>query len=68
MIFISYWDLVALSSLVVLLGVVLWLNGFKRVPSLYWSTTRMVAQLLFMGIWLTYVFTSENLWPWRWSV
>ncbi|UQB42241.1 iron export ABC transporter permease subunit FetB [Thiomicrospira microaerophila] len=62
MIFISYWDLLALSSLVVLLGVVLWLNGFKRVPSLYWSTTRMVAQLLFMGIWLTYVFTSENLW------
>lgn len=33
MILISYWDLLAMSSLVVLLGAVLWLNGFARVPS-----------------------------------
>lgn len=60
MILISYWDLVALSSLVFLLGIVLWLNGFTRVKSLWWSNLRMVAQLLFMGVWLSYVFNAEN--------
>lgn len=60
MILLSYWDLVALSSLVFLLGVVLWINGFNRVPQLWWSNVRMVAQLLFMGVWLSYVFYAEN--------
>lgn len=60
MILISYWDLAALSSLVFLLGIVLWLNGFTRVKSLWWSNLRMVAQLLFMGVWLSYVFNAEN--------
>lgn len=60
MILISYFDLMALSSLVLLLGLALWLNGFARVPSLFWSTIRMGAQLLFMGVWLTYVFYADN--------
>lgn len=60
MILISYWDLAGLSVLVFLLGVFLWLNGFGRVGQLWWSTVRMVVQLLFMGVWLTYVFTADN--------
>lgn len=60
MILISYWDLATLSFLVFLLGIILWLNGFSQVKQLWWSMTRMVAQLLFMGVWLSWVFYSEN--------
>jgi len=60
MILISYWDLATLSFLVFLLGVILWLNGFSQVKQLWWATLRMVVQLLFMGVWLSWVFYSEN--------
>lgn len=60
MILITYWDLAALSSLVFLLGVLLWLNGFSEVKQLWFATVRMVVQLLFMGVWLSYVFYAEN--------
>lgn len=60
MILISYWDLATLSFLVFLLGVILWLNGFSQVKQLWWATIRMVVQLLFMGVWLSWVFYSEN--------
>ncbi len=60
MITISYWDLLTLSSLVFLLGGALWLNGFSKVGGLYWATLRMVVQLLFMGVWLSWVFHSDN--------
>ncbi len=60
MITISYWDLLALSSLVVLLGSILWLNGFNKVKDLWWATLRMVVQLLFMGIWLSWIFNADN--------
>lgn len=60
MIAISYTDLAALSSLVLLLGVLLWLNGFSHVKQLWWATTRMIVQLLFMGVWLSWVFYADN--------
>lgn len=60
MISITYWDLVMLSTLVVLLGVFLWLSGFSRVKTFWWSNIRMFVQLLFMGFWLSYVFNADN--------
>ncbi|WP_029408374.1 iron export ABC transporter permease subunit FetB [Thiomicrorhabdus sp. Milos-T2] len=60
MILISYWDLASLSILVFLLGVFLWLNGFSKVKQLWLATARMVVQLLFMGVWLSYVFYADN--------
>lgn len=60
MILLSYFDLAMLSILVVLLGVFLSLSGFSQVGSLWWSTVRMIAQLLFMGVWLSYVFYADN--------
>ncbi|MGM0542034.1 MAG: ABC transporter permease [Pseudomonadota bacterium] len=60
MILISYWDLLTLSFLVFLLGGVLWLNGFSQVKQLWWASLRMAAQLLFMGVWLSWVFYAEN--------
>ena len=60
MILISYWDLASLSVLVFLLGVFLWLNGFSKVKQLWIATGRMVVQLLFMGVWLSYVFYADN--------
>jgi len=60
MISISYWDLLMLSSLVFLLGGLLWVNGFSKVKELWWATFRMVVQLLFMGIWLSWVFNADN--------
>ena len=60
MILISYWDLAALSVLVFLLGIFLWLSGFSQVKNLWIGTVRMVAQLLFMGVWLSYVFYADN--------
>jgi len=60
MILISYWDLASLSILVFLLGVFLWLNGFSKVKQLWIATGRMVVQLLFMGVWLSYVFYADN--------
>ena len=60
MISISYWDLLTLSSLVFLLGGLLWLNGFSQVTQLWWATVRMAAQLLFMGVWLSWVFYADN--------
>lgn len=60
MILITYWDLASLSVLVFLLGVFLWLNGFNKVKQLWIATARMVVQLLFMGVWLSYVFYADN--------
>ncbi len=60
MILISYFDLAMLAILVLLLGLVLSLNGFSEVKGLWWSTTRMGVQLLFMGFWLSYVFSADN--------
>jgi len=60
MILISYWDLAILSILVLLLGLFLWLSGFNKVKTLWIAATRMVVQLLFMGVWLTYVFNADN--------
>ncbi len=60
MIAISYFDLVMLSVLVFLLGGLLWYNGFSESRKLWWASLRMIVQLLFMGIWLTWVFNSEN--------
>lgn len=60
MILLSYWDLLVLSVLVLLLGVFLALSGFTRVRELWWSNLRMFVQLLFMGVWLSYVFTTDN--------
>lgn len=60
MILISYWDLAALSILVFLLGIFFWLNGFTEVRKLWWASLRMVVQLLFMGVWLSYVFYADN--------
>ncbi|QCU90953.1 ABC transporter permease [Thiomicrorhabdus sediminis] len=61
MISISYIDLASLSFLVFMLGVLLWMNGFSEVKQLWWSTLRMIAQLLFMGVWLSWVFYSEQI-------
>lgn len=63
MIHLSYWDLVTLSVLVILLGGLLWLNGFTHVKQYWWANVRMVAQLLLMGVWLSWVFYAEN-WIW----
>lgn len=60
MLTISYWDLLTLSVLVVLLGIVLWLNGFSQVKQLWWASLRMTVQLLFMGVWLSWVFSADN--------
>ena len=60
MILISYWDLATMSVLVLLLGVFLWLSGFSQVKQLWWGTARMIVQLLFMGVWLSYVFHADN--------
>lgn len=60
MITISYWDLLTLSVLVVLLGIVLWLNGFSQVKQLWWASLRMTVQLLLMGVWLSWVFYTDN--------
>ncbi len=60
MILISYWDLATLSILVFLLGIFLWLSGFSRVKGLWFGTIRMIVQLLFMGVWLSYVFNADN--------
>lgn len=61
MITISYLDLLTLSSLVFALGFILWLNGFSHVKQLWWATVRMIAQLLFMGVWLSWVFYSDQI-------
>lgn len=63
MITLSYLDLLTLSGLVVLMGILLALNGFPHVKQYWWANVRMVAQLLFMGIWLSWVFYAEN-WIW----
>lgn len=60
MILITYWDLAILSILVLLLGLFLWLSGFSKVKQLWIATARMVVQLSFMGVWLTYVFNADN--------
>jgi putative ABC transport system permease protein len=60
MIYLSYWDLATLSLLVLLLGGLLWLNGFAHVKQFWWANLRMVVQLLFMGVWLSWVFYAEN--------
>lgn len=60
MILISYWDLAMLSVFVVLTGGILWLNGFSHVKQYYWANIRSVAQLLFMGVWLSWVFYADN--------
>ncbi|WP_238843374.1 ABC transporter permease [Thiomicrorhabdus xiamenensis] len=60
MILISYWDLAMLSVLVVLMGSVLWLQGFTHVGQYFWANVRAVAQLSFMGVWLTWVFYADN--------
>lgn len=60
MILISYTDLVVLSVLVVLMGAVLWLQGFTHVKQYYWANLRAVVQLSFMGVWLSWVFYAEN--------
>ena len=60
MILISYWDLAMLSVLVVLMGAVLALSGFSQVRQYYWANVRTVAQLSFMGVWLSWVFNSDN--------
>ncbi len=60
MLTISYWDLLTLSVLVILLGIVLWLNGFSQVKQLWWASLRMTVQLLFMGVWLSWVFYADN--------
>jgi len=61
MIAISYLDLMMLSILVFLLGGLLWYNGFSQARQLWWASLRMIVQLLFMGIWLTWVFHAESL-------
>ncbi len=63
MIFLSYVDLATLSVLIILLGGLLWLNGFTHVKQFWWANLRMVAQLLFMGVWLSWVFYADN-WIW----
>ncbi|MBF6058842.1 MULTISPECIES: ABC transporter permease [Thiomicrorhabdus] len=63
MILISYWDLATLSVLVMILGVLLWLNGFDRVKQFWWANLRMVLQLLLMGVWLSWVFYADH-WIW----
>lgn len=60
MILITYWDLAWLSVLVVLMGVVLWLQGFSHVKQYYWANIRAVVQLSFMGVWLSWVFAADN--------
>lgn len=60
MILITAFDLIMLSSLVFLLGLVLWMNGFREVKKLWFANVRMIVQLLFMGVWLSYVFNAEN--------
>lgn len=60
MILISYWDLATLSILVVLMGLALWQQGFTHVRQFYWANIRTVAQLSFMGIWLSWVFHADN--------
>ena len=60
MILISYWDLATMSLLVLLMGAVLWLNGFPHVRQYYWAVVRTIAQLSFMGIWLSWVFYADN--------
>jgi len=63
MITLTYLDLLMLSSLVVLMGVMLALNGFTHYKQYWWANVRMVVQLLFMGVWLSWVFFAEN-WIW----
>ncbi|MBN2866743.1 MAG: iron export ABC transporter permease subunit FetB [Thiotrichales bacterium] len=63
MITLTYLDLLMLSSLVVLMGVILALNGFTHFKQYWWANVRMVVQLLFMGVWLSWVFFAEN-WIW----
>lgn len=63
MISLTYLDLVTLSGLVVLMGIILALNGFTHVKQYWWANIRMVVQLLFMGVWLSWVFYAEN-WIW----
>ena len=60
MILISYWDLATLSILVVLMGLALWQQGFSHVKQFYWASIRTVAQLSFMGVWLSWVFYADN--------
>jgi len=60
MILISYWDLAMLSVLVILMGAVLWLQGFSHVRQYYWANIRTVVQLSFMGIWLSWVFNADS--------
>jgi putative ABC transport system permease protein len=63
MISISYLDLSFLASLVFLLGLVLLLNGFQQTRQLWIASVRMIAQLLLMGVWLSWVFYAEH-WFW----
>ena len=63
MITLTYLDLLILSSLVVLMGILLLMNGFTQVKQYWWANIRMVVQLLFMGVWLSWVFFAEN-WIW----
>ncbi len=60
MILISYWDLLTLSFLAFLIGILLWLNGFSQVKQFWWANIRMGLQLLLMGVWLSWVFYSDN--------
>jgi putative ABC transport system permease protein len=60
MITLSYLDLAFLALWVLVLGVVLLLNGFSQTKQLWVATLRMVAQLLLMGVWLTWVFNANQ--------
>lgn len=60
---ISYQDLAILASLVFLMGLLLSLNGFSKTKAFWWASVRMTVQLLFMGVWLTWVFIADS-WIW----
>ncbi|NPA71685.1 MAG: iron export ABC transporter permease subunit FetB [Gammaproteobacteria bacterium] len=60
MISISILDLTTLSTLVFIMGGLLWINGFRHVKQFWLANLRMVVQLLFMGIWLSWLFYSDN--------
>jgi len=60
MISLSYQDLVFLAGLVFLLGIALLLNGFSQTKQLWIATVRMVVQLFFMGVWLSWVFVADQ--------
>ena len=61
MIHISYFDLVAVASGILLLGLYLLWEGFEQSRNLWWNSLRMFGQLIFMGVWLSWVFKADNL-------